>query len=96
LPAGEHRGALRACRFICDYRRRLAFIWPHLSEQQRGTYLATWLSELPRPRLVAALLHAVLLAYLLGLASILAYAINALYLLNGVDLSKQKGGPFAL
>jgi hypothetical protein len=82
-------------RYIGDYRQRLAYLWPHLSEQQRGTYLATWLSELPRPRLVAAALHAMLLAYLLGLAMILAYAINAMYLMGGVDLSRQRGSPFA-
>jgi hypothetical protein len=56
-------------RYQCEYRAKLAFIWPHLSAQQRAQYPGQLLSEAwPLVRLG---LRAAVLFFMLGLSSVL-------------------------
>jgi hypothetical protein len=57
---------------------------PYLSPRQHAAYLAVWLRTLPAGRLLAALGHALLAAYLAGLAMVLAWSGHALLAAAGL------------
>lgn len=57
---------------------------PYLCPRQHAAYLAVWLRTLPAGRLLAALGHALLAAYLTGLAMVLAWSGHALLAATGL------------